>query len=394
MSTPKNPHALKQFVIALTIVLIGVSFGSMLALKKADQDIVRQGRPARGLGHDYPTSQNAITEAAKNTTNADTPLASNDYSWTNSMVWIPGGKFLMGSTNGQGDEVPAHEVELDGFWMDKYEVTNEDYARFADATGHVTLAERKPNPQDFPGVPPENLVPGSIVFNPPQEDVPLNNHYIWWKYEPGASWRSPTGGDSSYKSIMDHPVVHVAWLDAMAYAKWATKRLPTEAEWEYAARGGSKNLEYTWGTEKKPGGKWLGNIFQGKFPNNNTLVDGFKGTAPVGKFPPNEFGLFDMAGNVWEWCNDWYMPDYYSRSPKKNPQGPDNSYDPNEPGVWKKVNRGGSFLCNDSYCAGYRPSMRMKTSADTGLGHTGFRCVRSGPSPEEIAKILAAKSVN
>ncbi len=391
MSTPKNPHALKQFIIALVIVLTGVTFGSMLALKKADEDLRNRHLPAKGMGHNLPASPDSLTKAAKAISNKEPTTESGDFSWTNNMVWIPSGKFTMGATNGQADEIPLHEIELDGFWMDRFEVTNEDFARFAEATGHITIAERKPKPEDFPGVPEENLVPGSIVFNPPDREVPLNNHYLWWKYEPGASWRHPTGPDSNHKTLAKHPVVHVAWLDAMAFAKWVGKRLPTEAEWEYASRSGSKNLEYTWGNEKKPGGKWLGNIFQGKFPLSNTVEDGFNGTAPVGKYPPNSFGLYDMAGNVWEWCNDWYMPDYYSKSPKKNPQGPDESYDPNEPGVWKKVNRGGSFLCNDAYCAGYRPSMRMKTSADTGIGHTGFRCVRSGPSPDEIAKILAAK---
>ncbi|MBG89318.1 MAG: sulfatase-modifying factor protein [Verrucomicrobiales bacterium] len=308
------------------------------------------------------------------------------------MVWIPAGKFVMGATNGQPDEVPLHEVEVDGFWIDKYEITNRKFKEFVDATGHVTVAEKQPNPADFPGVPAENLKPGSIVFAPPGFEVPLNNHMAWWGYEHYASWKSPKGRDSNISDKMDHPVVHVAWFDAMAYCKWAGKRLPTEAEWERASRG-PNNHPYTWGTERKPDGKWHGNIFQGKFPNSDTAVDGFTGTAPVGKFKPNAHGLYDMAGNVWEWCNDWYMPDYYRNSPNKNPQGPEESYDPNEPGVWKKVNRGGSYLCNDVYCSGYRPSMRMKTSPDTGISHTGFRCVKTGPSPEEIAKTLAERKV-
>lgn len=392
MSVPKNPHALRQFIIALAIVLTGVYFGSMLAVKKADADLRRRLPPAS----ERPSPARQRIEAAKKAQEAAinpkaTP-AEDDYSWTNGMIWIPGGSFTMGATDGQQDEVPLHEVEITGFWMDQYEVTNERYQEFAKATGFTTLSEKQPTPEEFPGVPLDKLIPGSIVFAAPGFDVPLNNHFIWWKYENHASWRRPEGKDSSIAERMDHPVVHVSWFDAQAYCKWSGTRLPTEAEWEYAARGGSKNLPYTWGTEKQPGGKWLCNIFQGSFPNNNTMVDGFNATAPVGKFPANTFGLYDMAGNVWEWCNDWYMPDYYSGSPNKDPQGPDESYDPNEPGVMKKVNRGGSFLCNDAYCAGYRPSMRMKTSTDTALSHTGFRCVKSGPSPQEIAKILASRA--
>ena len=388
MSTPQNPHALKQFIIALVIVLTGVYFGSMLAVKKADDDLRQRANPKPSPARQQMEAAKAAAEGQNITPRA----ATDDYSWTNGMVWIPGGSFIMGSTNGQQDEVPLHAVEVTGFWMDKYEVSNERFKEFVDATKFVTFSEKKPRQEDFPTVPPDKLIPGSIVFKAPGFDVPLNNHYVWWAYENYASWRQPEGKTSSISDRMDHPVVHVSWYDAMAYCKWAGKRLPTEAEWEYAARGGSKNLTYTWGSEKQPDGKWLGNIFQGSFPNNNTVADGFAGTAPVGKFPANAFGLHDMAGNVWEWCHDWYMPDYYRNSPKKDPQGPDESYDPNEPGVMKKVNRGGSFLCNDAYCSGYRPSMRMKTATDTALSHTGFRCVKSGPSPDEIAKILAARA--
>lgn len=389
MSVPKNPNAAKQFVIALTIVLVGVYFGSMLALKKVDEDQARRHLPAKGLG---PTGMPGTEVADSNAqiqpkTDPDTP---DDFAWTNDMVWIPAGSFVMGATNGQPDEIPMHTVELNGFWMDKYEITNQKFDEFVKATEHVTVSEKTPSPADFPGVPPENLKPGSIVFVAPGFDVPLNNHMAWWGYEHYASWRQPEGRDSNIEERMDHPVVHVAWFDAMAFCKWIGKRLPTEAEWEFASRG-PENLPYTWGTEKMPDGKWNANIFQGSFPNSDTAVDGYRGTAPIGKFAPNPHGLYDMAGNVWEWCSDWYMPDYYKKSPAKNPTGPEESYDPNEPGVWKKVNRGGSYLCNDVYCSGYRPAMRMKTSPDTGIGHTGFRCVKSGPSPEEIAKILAER---
>ena len=291
------------------------------------------------------------------------------------MVWIPGGAFWMGSTNGSQDEQPAHRVAVNGFWMDKTEVTNEQFEKFVRATGYLTLAERKPDPKDVPGASLEMLVPGSVVFNPPPGEVSLENHYIWWKWTPGANWRHPAGPTSDLQGLGKHPVVHVCWHDALAYARWAGKRLPTEAEWEYASRGGLDRKRYVWGDEQTPNGKWAANIWQGRFPNENTRADGFRGTAPVASFPPNGYGLYDMAGNVWEWCSDWYRPDYYAESPTQNPKGPPASFDPTEPGIPKKVLRGGSYLCSDVYCTGYRPSARMKSSPDTGLSHTGFRCV-------------------
>jgi formylglycine-generating enzyme len=285
--------------------------------------------------------------------------------WTNGMVWIP-------------DERPVHEVEVDGFWMDRTEVTNEQFAEFVRATGYVTVAERIPSAKDYPGVPADKLVAGSAVFTPPAGEVPLDNHFAWWTYVAGANWRQPEGSGSSVKGRERHPVVHVCWEDAQAYARWAGKRLPTEAEWEYAARGGLDRQPYIWGGEQLPAGRWCANIWQGRFPNENTQADGFRGTAPVASFPPNGYGLHDMSGNVWEWCQDWYLPDYYSVSPGKNPPGPNTSFDPNEPGVAKRVQRGGSYLCSDLYCLGYRPGARMKASPDTGLSHSGFRCVRNG----------------
>lgn len=293
------------------------------------------------------------------------------------MKWIPGGTFAMGSKTGGDDCRPVHDVTLDGFWMDEMEVTNRQFKEFVDATGYVTVAERKPDPKDFPGAPPELLVPGAIVFTPPDHKVALNNAMQWWRWQPGASWQHPSGPDSSIKDRMEYPVVQIAWEDATAYAKWAGKRLPTEAEWEYAARGGLKEQTYGWGNEKHPKEKWMANVWSGEFPVKNTKADGFVETAPAKSFPPNDFGLYDMSGNVWEWVADWYRPDYYAKSPAKNPVGPSSSFDPEEPGMPKRVLRGGSFLCSDEYCIGYQPGIRSKSSPDTGLQHTGFRCAKS-----------------
>jgi len=262
------------------------------------------------------------------------------------MVWIPGGEFDMGAVvNGQGsgempmpsnDAEPIHRVRVDGFWMDKTEVTNEEFTKFVAATGYVTIAERAPTKEEFPDAPPENLVAGSVVFAPPDHEVPLNNHYQWWGYEKGANWRHPLGAQSDIKGKEKYPVVQVAYPDAEAYAKWAGKRLPTEAEFEFAERGGLARKTYAWGDEFRPKGKWMANTFQGKFPVHDTGEDGYVGLAPVAQFPPNGYGLYDMAGNVWEWCSDWYRPDYYEQLAKAgavivNPKGPDSSLDPSEP---------------------------------------------------------------
>lgn len=303
------------------------------------------------------------------------------------MVWIPGGKFTMGSKNEEkfADATHLHEVELDGFWMDQTEVTNAQFAEFVKATGYKTVAEQKPKweeikklvPPGTPKPPDDVLVPGSLVFTPPPVAVPLNNHTVWWRWEPGADWRHPEGPKSNIQGRENHPVVHVCWEDAAAYAKWAKKRLPTEAEWEYAARGGLEGKRYVWGDEMLPKNKWQANIWQGKFPVENKKTDGFPRTAPVASYPPNGFGLFDVSGNVWEWCHDWYRPDYYKNSPKKNPQGPEDSFDPQEPLVPKRVQRGGSFLCSDQYCIRYLPAGRGKGDAKSGSSHIGFRCARS-----------------
>ena len=318
-----------------------------------------------------------------------------DFSATN-LVWIPGGTFKMGSTNGEQDEQPVHNVKLNGFWIGKFEVTNVEFAAFIKATKYKTIAERQPKLEDFPGVPPESLKPGAIVFTPPKQDIPvhrLRDHGIfmaWWKYVHGASWEFPAGpGQPGVKTKPNYPVVHIAWYDAVKFCEWKTKitgvnhRLPTEAEWEFAARGGLKEKEYIWGTEQEPLGKPMANIWHGKFPVENTKKDGFYGTAPVGSFPVNGYGLHDMAGNVWEWCADWYSPEYYRESVVSNPKGPpvEKSRDPNEPGAKKRVQRGGSFLCTDLYCGAFRPARRMKTTPDTGMAHAGFRVLVEAAAP-------------
>ncbi len=291
------------------------------------------------------------------------------------MVWIPSGSFLMGSETGTPDERPVRRVEIDGFWMERTEVTNRAFAEFVERTSYVTVAERTPTPEDFPGVPEENLVPGALVFTPPAGPVDYDDPTLWWRYVPGACWRHPLGPDSDLEGLDDHPVVQVAYEDALAYARWRGWDLPTEAEWEYAARGGLREAIYPWGTLRHPAGPAPANIWQGPFPTENTALDGFAGTAPVGRFPANAWGLRDMAGNVWEWCRDWYAPDSYRRGVRRNPTGPSRSFDPQEPGVPKRVMRGGSYLCSDAYCRGFRVAARMKTSPDTGLCHLGFRCV-------------------
>lgn len=298
------------------------------------------------------------------------------------MVWIPGGEFWMGADDFP-DAQPWHRVYVDGFWMDKTEVTNEQFAKFVKATDYVTVAERAPRAEDFPGAPPENLVAGSVVFSPPDHPVKLSNHFQWWSYVNGADWQHPEGPKSSIKGRERYPVVHIAYEDALAYGKWAGKRLPTEAEFEFAQRGGLDRKPYAWGDEFRPGGKFMANTFQGYFPDKNTVEDGHGSAAPVASFPPNAYGLYDMAGNVWEWTSDWYRHDYYKTLAARgmvavSPQGPVDSFDPSEPGVKKKVHKGGSFLCTDQYCARYIAGGRGKGEPDTGTNHLGFRLVRPG----------------
>ena len=314
------------------------------------------------------------------------------------MVWIPGGRFTMGTKfrprfglenpdRIKHDEWPPHPVEVDGFWMDATEVTNAQYKKFVDATGHITLAEKKPKREDFIGVvpdvsliPEENLVAGSLCYN---ENFDRKNfrtgfpnwEYQAWEYRKGANWKHPEGPKSSIKNKMNHPVVHLTYDDAIAYCKWAGKRLPTEAEWAYAARGGHKNNKYPWGNELIVKGKYQCNYWQGIFPTKRENKDGFLTTAPVKSFVPNSYGVYDMAGNVWEWCSDYYRVDYYRTSPLRNPKGPKTSFDPQEPRLEKRVMRGGSYLCNTNNCTGYRVAARMRGEVTSGACHHGFRCV-------------------
>jgi formylglycine-generating enzyme required for sulfatase activity len=369
-----SSHALKWSIVVLAIACVGV------VLLRAHRERTASARAASAETF-LPTIENKIKPSE--------PAPEG-------MVWIPGGEFSMGADeSGESlcglpgvtrDSQPIHWVYVDGFWIDATEVTNEQFERFVKATGYRTIAESTPTKEEFPTAPPENLVAGSTVFTPTPGPVLLNNHFQWWRYQKGANWRHPEGPDSDIKGREKYPVVHVAYPDAEAYAKWAGKRLPTEAEWEFAARGGKTGQLYAWGNELKPGGKWMANIYQGPFPVKDTGEDGFAGLAPVKSFPPNGYGLYDMAGNAWEWCSDWYRPDYYAQlkaadGVARNPRGPDTPYDPIEPTEKKRVHRGGSFLCSDQYCSRYMVGTRGKGEVTTGSNHVGFRCVKT-PAPQ------------
>ncbi len=301
--------------------------------------------------------------------------AMNTKSPSGEMAWIPPGKMTMGAIDGALDEQPLHDVKVRGFWMDKTEVTNEAFARFVKETAYVTVAERKPEIAEGVTVPSEQKEAGGWVFIAPQTPETAGSV---WHYMPGANWRHPLGPDSKIDGRGKYPVVQVCWDDAVRFAQWAEKRLPTEAEWEYAARGGMMHAPFVWGAELKPGGRWEANIWQGQYPIKDTADDGFAGLAPVGSFRPNSFGLFDMAGNVWEWCADWYAATYYRKSPHADPGGPAESEDPDEPRVPKHVARGGSYLSSENNGAGYRPGARWKGAAKYSACDLGFRCVRSG----------------
>lgn len=311
------------------------------------------------------------------------------------MRLIPSGEFTMGTDDpiSMPNERPAHRVRLDAFWIDEHDVTNEEFRKFVEVTGYVTTAERPPEwrelaaqlPPGTPKPPPETLIAGSLVFTAPDHRVPLDDMAAWWKWVPGASWKHPEGPQSNLDGRGRHPVVQISWDDATAYAKWVGKRLPTEAEWEYAARGGKEKARYVWGDERYPDGRPQANTFQGEFPNRNTTEDGYVGTSPVESFPPNGYGLYDMAGNVWQWTSDWYRADANvaraSEGVCHNPSGPTQSFDPLDPSAKKRVIKGGSFLCSPEYCESFRPSARRGTPPDTGSTHVGFRCARSASEP-------------
>jgi sulfatase modifying factor 1 len=382
------PHRF-SFFSKMTMTL----FLSMLALAAGRNLLQRNGRIVATADHGVAGVPVVFEPTKENTTSAAGPAPEG-------MAWIPGGEFSMGAADprrmdGAGmqqaaDSRPVHRVYVDGFFMDKNVVTNREFARFVDATGYITVAERKPRAEDYPGAPPENLFAGSVVFSPPDHAVPLTNHFVWWSYIRAANWRHPLGPDSGILVNQEYPVVQVAYEDAAAYARWAGKRLPTEAEWEFAARGGFAGQPFVWGDEFRPEGKWMANTHQGRFPDRDTGEDGYSGIAPVAKFPPNRYGLYDMAGNVWQWTSDWYRPDYYrqladTQAVARNPQGPESPYDPSEPNQQKRVHRGGSFLCTDQYCSRYIVGTRGKGEITTGTNHLGFRCVMAGKQYADLS---------
>ncbi len=300
------------------------------------------------------------------------------------MVRIPGGTFRMGSDRHYPEEAPVHRVTVDPFWIDRTPVTNRQFRDFVRATGHVTVAEITPDPKDYPAALPHMLFAGSLVFSPSDYPVDLRHFSQWWAFRPRVNWRRPYGPGSSIKELDDHPVVHVAYADALAYAHWAGKDLPTEAEWEFAARGGLDQAEFAWGDEFTPGGRQMANTWQGAFPFQNTREDGYERTSPVDAYPPNAYGLYDMIGNVWEWTSDIYAPKHPADAPKaccipENPRGAREveSYAPCEPGIKipRRVLKGGSHLCAPNYCRRYRPAARHPQPVDTSTSHVGFRCI-------------------
>jgi formylglycine-generating enzyme len=323
----------------------------------------------------------------------DAAAIEHDIVRSNGMVWIPSGTFRMGSDGHYAEEAPAHRVTVDGFLIDRTPVTNRQFKEFVNATGHTTTAEIVPDLKDYPGALPNMLYAGSLVFSPPLRVTDLRNWSQWWSFMKGANWRHPYGPKSNIKGLDDHPVVHVSLADALAYATWAGKELPTEAEWEFAARGGLDGAEFAWGDAFTPGEKHLANTWQGNFPNQNTCDDGFERTSPVTAFPPNGYGIHDMIGNVWEWTTDWWSGQHQADAPKaccvpQNPRGgPENaSHDPTLPRIKipRKVLKGGSHLCAPNYCRRYRPAARHAEPVDTSTSHVGFRCVIRPKDPASL----------
>jgi formylglycine-generating enzyme len=328
-----------------------------------------------GLAASWPAEAKAATCQAYSGLPAEAgPLAG--------MVWIAGGTFTMGADDQRPEERAGHEVTVDGFWIDAHEVTNAQFAGFVAATGYRTLAERGLDPATNPGLPPGLLVPGSMVFSMPDAIANLQDVTQWWRYVPGADWRHPEGPGSSIEGRENHPVVHIAVEDAMAYARWAGKRLPSEAEWEFAARGGLEGMTFAWGDHYDPVGGWKANTWQGQFPLEDSAEDGYDGTAPVACFEANGYGLYDMAGNVWEWTADWYLPGHRPE-PVANPEGPSlfQAVESSAGRIPRRVIKGGSWLCADNFCARYRPAARQPMDADLGSTHIGFRTVADAPPP-------------
>ena len=360
-------------VVALVSLTLGAAAGYFIETKS------RTRAPASAQEHSSPIVGDGVRAPAD-------------------MVWIPGGDFVMGSNDSlaRPNEQPVHRVHVDGFWMDRHQVTNAEFEKFVAATGYMTTAERAPNWEELkqqlpPGTPQPSadvLVPGSLVFTPTDQPVALDDWTAWWRWVPGANWRHPEGPQSDISDKQDYPVVQVSFEDVLAYAKWAHKRLPTEAEWEFAARGGLHGKRYVWGDELKPSGKSMANVWEGTFP----VAGGVHGLVKVASYPANGYGLFDMTGNAWHWTADWYRADAFrlaaaTSATSKNPAGPADSYDPEDalnPSMPKRVIRGGSFLCSRDYCTSYRPSARRGESPDTSTSHIGFRLVKAAtlPSPE------------
>lgn len=347
----------------------------------------RSGSDSRREQESHTSSNERFGQSGEQERGADTlPSVSNisrsQASPPANMVWIPGGSFLMGSNDFYPEERPVRRAMVEGFWMDVHPVTNAQFRDFVDATGYVTVAERTPNPRNYPGINPEQLVPGSLVFRRPSGPVDLRDYRAWWVYLPGAAWHCPEGPGSTIAGREHHPVVHVAYEDALAYAAWTGKALPTEAEWEFAARGGLEGATYVWGNEFAPGGRMMANTWQGDFPWQNLKIDGYEGTSPVGAFPPNGYGLFDMAGNVWEWTIDTYAPHGHTASDppccveQQQAGSPDQIHDDKtDAQIEFKVVKGGSHLCAPNYCLRYRPAARQGLASDTSACHVGFRCV-------------------